>query len=1230
MRSTPFLAGCYKVLPDLLDPKGLEVHGKMLTIKPVFAQLLRTCLVALIVVAGALPLVAQTGLGVVHGTVLDQSQAIVAGAQVTLLNTETGVAQAAKTTEVGAYYFGSVRPGHYSVTVEVARFKKWVGNLILDVGQSAVVDAALEVGNITDTVTVSDAAPLIETEKGSLSDVKDATRIHDLPLNGRQVANLFSLTAGVESGGNPRTNGMKVGSTEMTLDGISMVDRFTGGVAQVQPGLDIVQEFRFETAGSDAAFSRPSSVSLVAKSGSNQWHGDAFETFRNNWGGLVARARQDGNTQPKLIRNEFGGLVSGPVVKNKIFFMYSYEGMKLRQQNFAQTQVPNAAIWNGDFSGMTDTSGANYVIYDPLSTKADGTRTPFLGNMIPAGRIAPISKVMQGITPVPTNPSANPWVTPNFTVYYPLTQDYHSQTAKYDQVFSAKDSMSVRWTNSDQRNVRSGGRFGFPPLGCSDCGGTGLSTFGLTSVVAREMHVFRPTLMNEFQASVNRSPNHQGELSDSTNWANKLGLPNPFGSVGWPSIYTSDSQFLYYGGWDAGNPRDQKLTQYQLDDNVTWIKGKHTMQFGFRAREERNNVREMQQAQGSHSFYSDWTGLYDPAGQSQVPYTGSGFASLELGLPTYLSNQFNRGYFYFQQKEFGSYFQDSWKVNRKLTVNLGLRWDKWTPYTEKYNRLLNLNIAGLTATNMQVITPYNTAMETIPGVPSAVLAAWATRGLTWTSASKAGIPGALTPAENKDLGPRLGIAYQLNNKTVIRASYGMYYWPMPLSQILQSSRTNPPLNLRFENNVAIQNGNNYVYAVSSVPAASDYVGQATVSATQVSSGAAAFTAMDYRHWSDDRMQTWTFVIERQIAKNTSLRASYIGNHGSGLEQRWAYNDPTSIFNYRAATGVIGPNNADLRRLNPNWSGQAIEHNGYSNTQSFQFEFNHRFSYGLTAQAFYTYAHAMSTTDSSGNSSGDGSITANGAGYSFLVPMNGEILGNPNMTDAQRLRLGYTNSGDVPPQHVKWNGVYELPFGKGKTFGKNANTWLNQLIGGWQLAFIGDWRSGTWMGVNSGFFLFGNPSISKGQRVTTDIFGLHQQVYFKGFFDSSQAKTNAAAVQALVPINFAQRVLTRVGNNNNLIPQTLANGTVVNTSVTSGMINWNARNFFQGPGAWNEDLSMYKSFTYKERYKLRLAGDFFNAFNHPNNINPNTTTGLINLGQQSNAARIIQLSAKFEF
>ena len=326
---------------------------------------------------------------------------------------------------------------------------------------------------------------------------------------------------------------------------------------------------------------------------------------------------------------------------------------------------------------------------------------------------------------------------------------------------------------------------------------------------------------------------------------------------------------------------------------------------------------DRRQAQGSNNFYNNWTGLYDPKSNNQKPFTGSGFASLELGLPNYLSNQYNRGYFYFRQKEYGLYFQDSWKVNNKLTVNYGLRWDKWTPYSEKYNRLLNLDINALTATNMQVITPGNHTMESLPGVPPSVLAAWAQHtpnGETWVTADQANVPSALLPNINHDLGPRLGGAYKLTDTWVLRASYGIYYWPMPLSQLLQSSRTDPPLNLVFENSIGDLQHTDSTHALKVVPAASEYVGQAQVSASSAPGGSRTFTAFDFHHWDDDMMQQWTFVVEKALAKNSSLRLSYIGNHGSRLEQRWAYNDPISMFNYQASTGLAYPASSDLTRF----------------------------------------------------------------------------------------------------------------------------------------------------------------------------------------------------------------------------------------------------------------------------------------------------------------------------
>src|SRR5579884_2695758 len=355
-----------------------------------YLTLVRKLLLGIIISA---PLLAQTGRGVVTGTVTDPSGGFVPNATVTLQSTDTGATRTAQSNQSGIYYFGSLIVGPYHLSVTAPGFTSWETDFTLQAGQTITIDAVMKIGNVQAKVEVSDAAPLITTVGAQLSDIKTAKEIHDLPLNGRQITNLFTLTPGVEGGQNtqgapsPRTNGMMVGSTEILLDGMSYVDRFGGGVSRVQPGLDTVQEYRVETAGSGAAFDRPATIELVTRSGTNDFHGGAFETLRDNYGGLVARRVSDtepGAKPAKLIRNEFGGFIGGPIKRNKAFFFYDQELLKQRQEVFAQIAVPTAAMWNGDFSNMTDASGNKYTIYNPYTTDPNtGLRQAFPGNKIP-------------------------------------------------------------------------------------------------------------------------------------------------------------------------------------------------------------------------------------------------------------------------------------------------------------------------------------------------------------------------------------------------------------------------------------------------------------------------------------------------------------------------------------------------------------------------------------------------------------------------------------------------------------------------------------------------------------------------------------------------------------------------------------------------------------------------------------------------------------------------------
>ncbi|MEK7754296.1 MAG: hypothetical protein AAB654_20390 [Acidobacteriota bacterium] len=318
------------------------------------------------------------------------------------------------------------------------------------------------------------------------------------------------------------------------------------------------------------------------------------------------------------------------------------------------------------------------------------------------------------------------------------------------------------------------------------------------------------------------------------------------------------------------------------------------------------------------------------------------------------------------------------------------------------------------------------------------------------------------------------------------------------------------------------------------------------------------------------------------------------------------------------------------RQNKDWAfGNATNRTGFSNTHSLQAEVERRYSNGLAFQWFYVFTRSLTTTDAGGFTSGGGSINStNGVSE---VPENSQLLGAGTFSYDQRLRLGYQNSTEVPPQRVRFNAIYDLPFGKGKRFGSGASGALNHLIGGWQIATIGDWRGGLWGGVSSARYLFGDPTLSADQRLDLTFAGRPQRLWFRGDFNPTLASNvDQQALQRLVPLNQGDRVLRQLGSAfNNRLPQTLANGTVRQTPITD-TVNWNARAFYLGPGAWNTDVSVYKNFQVTEASRVRFSADFFNAFNHPNDGNPNTTTGLQDLSTQPNAPRIIQFSLRLEF
>ncbi|MGH9438148.1 MAG: TonB-dependent receptor domain-containing protein, partial [Terriglobia bacterium] len=823
-------------------------------------------------------------------------------------------------------------------------------------------------------------------------------------------------------------------------------------------------------------------------------------------------------------------------------------------------------------------------------------------------------------------------------------------TAKVDQNISDRSHLSVRLTRTWSKQAEDGGFYANPPVSLQSSGiGSSARDSNIYNVGVDYTQSISNRWLNEIQAGVLRSYTHYGTLADFTNWDAVLGLPNPFGAGGWPSFGSSEVCGTAVGGciyWCACNVHVQALTTEMVQDNATFVKGKHTIQFGGNLSREQNNIEENQQAQGSDYFSPSWTAQWLPADQAPDPLSGSGFAELLLGLPNYLSNQFNHGFFYFRQTNLGLYVQDRYHASQRLTLNYGLRWDYWSPYKEQGNLIDEPNPNNVLTAN-QVLTVGNVSASSIAGLLPSVLGSWQAVGLTTATANSVGYPSALFRQIYRNFSPRLGAAFKLNDKTVLRGAFGTYYFPTPLNLLLQSTRVNPPFNLRFVNNPFAQN-TDQTFPYVADPLATNYIPATSVPVTGVCPSCVGpepyeATMWEGQNWKNAMEETWNVTLERELPAHILMRASYIGTHGTDLEQPFSIDAPESRYNYAARTGLVPPSFTALLQQNPFWSlnSYSINNTGYSWDNSAQLQFQRRFANGLSFDWFYTYSRALSTVDPSGgslpatsiNSAASGAYGSASAGGGPIVPASYQILGEPNLSYSQLEKLAYTNSTTIPLHRVTFDVVFMLPVGRGKQFGRNMSRPLDAAIGGWELSTITTWNSGYWMNINSAYFQFGNPRIPGGQRPTLTFGGQQYRLWFKGSFNPAKASNvSGGDLSSLIPSNTANQLVRRAGPNCHgayvgQLAVELASGCY---SAPADFYNFSPRANIIGPGAWDSDISLFKTFSLGERLKFRLEGDFFNAFNHPNGMPPNASTGLQPLFEQPNAARSIQLSARLTF
>jgi hypothetical protein len=1054
--------------------------------------------------------------------------------------------------------------------VERQGFQKLSAAVVLRVGQEATVNLSLTPGGSTITVEVKDETPVIETSNATLSDIKESDRIRTLPLNGREITSLFSLTAGVTRNGGTQVNGLQTGSVMFLGDGVSMEDRYTGDMSRVNPALEGIQEFKIETMNSSAQFSKPATISYLTKSGTNLIHGSAFLTYRSN--AFLARDPFSQKKAGPLQRREFGTSVGGPVYipkiyngKDKTFFFFTYEGLRQPVKSRFQVGSPSQAIRDGDFSNYIPFGESSvFKIYDPLTTRLDpatGTyiRDQFLGNKIPANRISNLAKKALPYYPLPNRTGVAEDV--NLETFLSAGTMRNKYTVKMDQQLS-RDTISGSYTYTDELRDS-------PKGGVSEEIYFNKTTAKTWQVTLADTHIFSPTIVNELRIGGTRPNSRRGPTIKDPPITNVLGLQNVTGDSGWPCLYAyTPAVNLEFGSFyfDDDNPQTAPQFFGTYADNLSWTKKNHAIKIGGQFRTMAINSDEIGQPRGCYEFPADWTALAaDPSGV-WVGGTGSGFASFLLGYPMAGELRTNKGFFYHRQKDFAAYFQDDWKVNSRLTLNLGLRYEFYTRYKEKNDQISSYD----PVTKAMVTT---TPVEQAYMVNPAAIQAYRNSGVIFKSASEVGFPSGLLASDRNDFAPRIGFAYALDSKgtTVIRGGYGISYWTFPLITLQARSRTNPPFDYRR--------------LMLEYPPAYDYsgVGQkeftTTIPPYVLGGGTLAFdentlskinTPINMYPFApdmkDSMAQSWNVTLERQLFSKTGLRLSYVGTKGSNLQ----FIEP--INTAAPASKMPGVTTQD-RRTNPLYGDVAtLKYSAHSISHQFQAEVKRNVSRGLTIQGFYAWNRSINDSDYSAGSA------------SALTILGDRQSGIASLAD--RLRLERATSSAYPIHQFTFNMLWDLPFGPNQRWGANSGPFLSRLIGGWQMAALGSMRSGLFMSYavrNNQKWQVKDPNLPRSEQTVAR------------YFDTTAFVT--ALSGAGKPIDYYTE--GRPGRNN-----------------------------IVGPGFKGVDFSLFKNTRIKERLNLRLTVDAFNVFNHPSWGLPNATSGRIT--SMASSPRLLQFGARMEF
>ena len=1150
---------------------------------------------------------AQKDTGAISGIVKDPGGAVVSGAKVTLTDAERGTSLVTHSNDQGEYTASPLKIGRYNVTVEKSGFKKALaGPIVVNVQEHPEVNINLQVGSISETITVTTEGPQLETETSELGQVVDSQRATTLPLNGRNYAQLAQLGAGVapsEPGSRVSAsygfsaNGARSLQNNFLLDGVdnnaNLGDVLNEAAFVIQPSVDAIAEFKVQTNSYSAEFGRGNGAILnaVIKSGTNQIHGDAYEFLRNEK--LDARNAFDQFGRQPYKQNQFGFTLGGPIIKNRTFFFGDYEGLRIRQATPLLSLIPTPTMIAGDFSAQLTNVPAMAV--DPNTGMPTGQiALDCNGNQTFQGEIFN-SRLTQSVAQGSTNPFAA--ANPNGMCGFPIV----SSSGRLN-VFSSIDPLAARLSKywpapnadiagnnflSDPRRRESRnnfdvridhkisdkdnafGRFSYedqpsfipPPFNTLLDGGgffDGIEDNSYRSVALSETHLFKSSLVNEFRVGYNRINSHRFQLNFDKNLAAQLGFPGvPFTPIngGLPSLTFSDGTAAI--GSSTYLPSVEKQNSFVFTDNLTWIRGRHSIKFGTEVRLEQFTIFQPAASRGSMDFGSQFTD--NPA----APATGGGaFASFLLGVPDNgsITSLHNIDY---RRQIYSGYAQDDWKATDRLTLNLGLRYEVFSTVKEHSNE--------------EATFDFNSASLIVPKGQNATLTP--TLGLS-LPVQRNGSRGLISPDLN-NFAPRIGFAFRVTDKLVLRSGYGIFYGGQENGPF---SNPSPGFNPPFFSSES--------FAVPcSAPSANPSQLDCSISgslplnvlANGFPNGSLSDPNSPELYSIDPRLRTpynqqWHFGMQYQLPAQTALDVSYAGSHGLKLYGFYNGNQAAPTVDQNAPTaprrpvhrpypGAPGPcdltqdslgNYINAGNCDPVFDVAiaSFRSNDISNYNSLQVRFEKRPTHGLQFEASYTYSHSLDDASSAS-------------------------LGSQNQGDFRYQndpRLEYGNADFDVRHRFVLSYSYELPFGKNKALWGGASGILNQIIGNWQVAGITTASTGNWFTPTD---IATNLSNSDG-----------------GGFVFSAARPNVVGDPNAKPC----------------LRGTLFNTCAFATNSVFGTFGDANRNIIRGPGFQNWDISLFKIFPISEARRLEFRAEFFNAFNHlnpefanPNNISANIAT-----------------------